>query len=130
VVCYLLSHVNAICLPTAQVALLKSIEDVSNKAKALVLLPTFNALVQENSPHEVANQVLEEFACLVVASLDKTVSSDLNDQDGPLWDVFISTIRYYFTPGASTGPTSPPLTYFNPRPHVIPANRTYEGSRT
>lgn len=119
-------------MPTAQIGLLKSIEDVSNKAKALVLLPTFDSLIEDRSSSGVANhydQCLEEFASLVVSSFDASVSNDLNDQNEPLWNVFISTLRYYFTSGAPTVPIASSLVNATlgrmPTPRII-LTRTLE----
>jgi U3 small nucleolar RNA-associated protein 10 len=99
----LLSHVTAIPLPSAQLALLKAIEEVSDKVKAQLLLPVMQGLVNDSPPRtELARGFgsrLEEFASLVVSSFDASASGGLNEQDSPSWPMFVLALRHYFQTG-------------------------------
>ncbi|KAJ6554556.1 armadillo-type protein [Mycena capillaripes] len=101
VLCYILSHVHVLRLLSAQIALLSSIEDISDKAKTEVLLPVLLELSQDDGPI-LPNSPAERFASLVVASFDLSASPALNDSKDPLWDVFVSAVQHYLKPGPTT----------------------------
>ncbi|KAJ7452113.1 hypothetical protein B0H11DRAFT_1742292 [Mycena galericulata] len=99
VLCYLLSHVHVLRLVSAQVALLRSIEDVSDKAKTEVFVPVLLALSQETQEPVRPGSKAEQFASLVVASFDMSASPALNDSKGQLWGVFVLVLQHYLMPG-------------------------------
>ncbi|KAJ7222324.1 hypothetical protein GGX14DRAFT_663256 [Mycena pura] len=102
VLSYLLSHVLVLRLLSAQIALLGSIEAISDKTKVEVLLPVLTALGQNSEP-ALPGSPAERFASLVVSSFDLSASSALNDPKGSLWGVFISVLRHYLeSEGAAT----------------------------
>jgi U3 small nucleolar RNA-associated protein 10 len=98
VLCYILSHVHVLRLLPARIALLQCVEDISDKSKIEVLLPVLLALSQDNRSVQPESPA-EQFASLVVASFDLSVSSALNDTKGPLWDVFVAIVQHYLQPG-------------------------------
>ncbi|KAF8192665.1 hypothetical protein K438DRAFT_2017867 [Mycena galopus ATCC 62051] len=100
VLCCILSHVHVLHLLSARIALLKCIEDISDKSKTEVLLPVLRALSQDDRPVQSGSPV-EQFAALVVAAFDLSASPALNDS-GPLWDVFVATVQHYLEPGPTT----------------------------
>lgn len=81
VLCYLLSHVNGCALLHVKAALLRSVDSVSNAAKAPALLPTVEGLFG-------AQSVDAELAALAVGAFDATAAPDLNDVDKPVWGVY------------------------------------------
>jgi U3 small nucleolar RNA-associated protein 10 len=93
-----LSHVHVLRLPFAQIALLRCIEDISDKSKTEVLLPVLLALSQNDAP-VLPDSPAEHFASLVVASFDLSASPALNDVKDPMWDVFVSVLQHYLKPG-------------------------------
>ncbi|KAJ7178741.1 armadillo-type protein [Mycena crocata] len=95
VLCYLLSHVQVLGLLSAQIGLLRSIEDISDKSKADVLLPALLALNRNGAV--VPGSSMETFASLVVASFDVSAAPVLNDQKGSIWGVFVSVLQHYLT---------------------------------
>lgn len=99
VLCYLLSHINAHSLSTAQLALLKSISAGSDVAKAQLLAPTIRSLVSGQLDDYFNAVDLEEFARLLAATFDESVASELNNAQSVLWDVFCLTLRYCFRSG-------------------------------
>ena len=103
--CYLLSHVNAIGAAYPKLALLRTVKDVSDQVKAQVLLPTIQGLVGENS--DLVSRfgpMAEDFLTLVVSCLDGSVSSDLNEASSLLWPVFVHAVQYCFLLGMYCGP--------------------------
>jgi U3 small nucleolar RNA-associated protein 10 len=102
VLCYLLSHINALNIPNAQIALLKAIEAISDGAKAHVLLPTIHILL---SPSALAanenNSQLTELSDLVISCFDVSTAKDLNNEQDMLWDTFVAVLRVVFRSGQS-----------------------------
>ncbi|KAJ6630100.1 hypothetical protein B0H10DRAFT_1984968 [Mycena sp. CBHHK59/15] len=99
ILCYLLSHVHVLRLQSAQIAILTSIEDISDKSKTEVLLPVLLALSQDDGATLLGSHS-EQFASLVVASFDLSATAALNDLKSTSWDVFVSILRRYFKPGS------------------------------
>ncbi|KAG6866337.1 hypothetical protein C0991_005804 [Blastosporella zonata] len=95
ILCFIVSHINALTLPTARIALLKSIEAISDSAKAEILSPTIKSLMAKN-----ADPASRNLTDLVMSSFDVSVAKDFNDEQSVLWDVYVSVIRFHFTPGA------------------------------
>ncbi|KAF8154101.1 hypothetical protein B0H34DRAFT_800000 [Crassisporium funariophilum] len=105
VVCYILSHINAFCLETAQSALLKLVVTIQDKAKIQILLPTIHALSEKASLAEPANifaSASEELTTLMLSCFDATAASHLKDADS--WNVFIKVVRTYFRAGTPSSP--------------------------
>ncbi|KAG5644278.1 hypothetical protein DXG03_008763 [Asterophora parasitica] len=98
VLCFLLSHINAIALPTAQVSLLKSLDVISDSAKAQILLPTIRSLVA--SWKGDISDTQQELTDLALSCFDGSVAKELGDEHGELWNVFVSALRATFAPGA------------------------------
>jgi U3 small nucleolar RNA-associated protein 10 len=97
VLCYLLSHVQALSLPTAEVVLLKLVENVSDKAKAQILTPVITDLVAADVP--LQGSIQEDLTSLCISSFDSSTTNDLNQDHASLWDLYISTIRRFFLSG-------------------------------
>ena len=99
---YLLSHVVSCGLPTVKLFLVALLEQVSDQAKVEALLPTIQSLTDKERASDLEmlfGPQFEEFAAIIVSSLDLSVSGRLNDTSGTLWPVFLDTIRFYFEPG-------------------------------
>ena len=105
VLCYLLSHVDATSSPDAQLAILRSIRDVSDQVKAQILLPVMQMLVQDSpSKEKLAARYgsrLEEFTSLLLSSFDQSISDSLNEPDCNLWPIFILSLEHCFRSGGS-----------------------------
>jgi U3 small nucleolar RNA-associated protein 10 len=103
VLCYFLSHVDAIASPGAQLVLLRSIKNVSDPVKAQLLHPTINKLVQPTTRRETLNDIygihLKEFTALVFSSFDQSIANDLNETHDDLWPTFLLCIDYVFKSG-------------------------------
>ncbi|KAF8064012.1 hypothetical protein FPV67DRAFT_198389 [Lyophyllum atratum] len=98
VLCFILSHINAITLPAAQIALLKSLEGIADSAKAQIMLPTMKTLVSSMKADNT--DTLQALTDLAISCFDASVAKDLNDEQGESWSVFVSVIRASFAPGA------------------------------
>ncbi|KAF7373573.1 U3 small nucleolar RNA-associated protein 10 [Mycena sanguinolenta] len=98
VLCWILSHVHVLRLLSARIALLRCIEDISDKSKTEMLLPVLQALSQDDRPLQ-PDSPAEQFATLVVASFDLSASPALNDVKSPLWNVFVAIVQHYLKPG-------------------------------
>ncbi|TFK71529.1 hypothetical protein BDN72DRAFT_432062 [Pluteus cervinus] len=104
VLCYLLSHINTIPSISSQIALLKSIEAISDPAKVVLLLPSLKALLSVDSQSEARDLVQQEYADLLVAGFDGTLVRELNGSEtkgeDSVWSVYVKLMRKYFSPGA------------------------------
>ncbi|KAF8626030.1 hypothetical protein AX15_005120 [Amanita polypyramis BW_CC] len=99
VLCYLLSHIQALSLPTAQVALLRIIENISDKAKAQILSPVIKELISKELPSQ--GSIQESLTGLCISSFDSSAAGELNEAQGTLWSLYVSMIRRVFTLEAS-----------------------------
>ncbi|PFH46286.1 hypothetical protein AMATHDRAFT_155738 [Amanita thiersii Skay4041] len=97
--CYLLSHVHALSLPSAQIVLLKITQNVPDAAKARLLSPIIEQLVE--SPPAPHDSILEELTGLCLTCFDSSVSRDLSDPESTLWDLYVSALCKYFASGVS-----------------------------
>jgi U3 small nucleolar RNA-associated protein 10 len=97
VLCYLLSHVQALSLPIAEVVLLKVVETISDKAKAQILSPVISDLISADIPLPGSTQ--EDLISLCISSFDSSAAHELNEVRDSLWDLYISTIRRFFVSG-------------------------------
>ncbi|KAH7920221.1 hypothetical protein BV22DRAFT_1199044 [Leucogyrophana mollusca] len=97
VLCFLLSHVIAHPSPEAKVALLQSIEAVSDSSKPHMLLPQVEELTQKSV--DIGSRfgaAFDEYVALVIAAFVTMPSADLNEQkDNTTWPVFIAALRCY-----------------------------------
>lgn len=98
VLCFLLSHVISHPFPSARIALLCSIENVSDFSKPHMLLPVMKDLVQD--PASIAQMLgtsFEAYVSLVVAGFLSITPTDLGRRDdNEIWPVFVSGLRFYF----------------------------------
>ncbi|KAF6741372.1 hypothetical protein DFP72DRAFT_995311 [Ephemerocybe angulata] len=95
VLCYLLSHVNALSSTNMQITLLQSIGAVTDKAKLQLLLPTVQRLLRPNQSHH-ENLLLE-----LLRSFNESASKDLNDSSKPFWKVYTDLLHHYLRPDTS-----------------------------
>jgi U3 small nucleolar RNA-associated protein 10 len=96
----MLSHINALGIPGAQIILLKAIEAISDNAKAQVLFPTLQMLLSTSATEtNESNSQLAELSDIVVSCFDTSVANDLNDEQNILWDAFLSVLRGTFKSG-------------------------------
>ncbi len=87
--CYLLSHINSCPLPNVKVALLRSLDSVSNEVKAQILMPTIETLVSEQGVQAVtASKVFQDLATYAVSAFDASATADINDQEKTTWTVY------------------------------------------
>ncbi|KAJ3515006.1 hypothetical protein NLJ89_g2035 [Agrocybe chaxingu] len=101
ITCFVLSHVNAMSSEFAQVALLKSIGTIADKAKCQILLPTIQALAEEASRSPATSifvSTSEELTTRSLSCLDTTAAEHLNAST-LAWDVFTQVARTYLRPG-------------------------------
>lgn len=89
VLCYLLSHVNSCPLPSVKVALLRSLDSVSNEVKAQILMPTIEGLISERGVQDVAaTKVYQDLTTYAVSAFDASATADINDQEKPAWALY------------------------------------------
>ncbi|KAG6888637.1 hypothetical protein C0992_007989 [Termitomyces sp. T32_za158] len=96
ILCFIVSHVNALALPTFQIALLRSIESISDSAKAEILLPTIKGLLASRK----SDATLCDLTDLVMSSFDGSVAKEFNEEKSALWDLYVSVVRFHFAPNA------------------------------
>ncbi|KAF4568223.1 snoRNA-binding rRNA-processing protein utp10 [Pleurotus pulmonarius] len=106
ILCFLLSHVSSLPSLSAKIGLLKSIENISDKAKWQILLPFIKAIEGSNAEALRAQFGSRggEFVKLVVASMDASAVPELNEPSGSLWPVFVALLRRSFSDGKSDLP--------------------------
>lgn len=89
VLCYLLSHVNSCPLPSVKVALLRSLDSVSNEVKAQILMPTIEGLISEQGLQDAAAvKAYQDLATYAVSAFDASATADINDQEKPAWALY------------------------------------------
>lgn len=94
VLCFLLSHIVTHPFPSARIALLRSIQAVTDFSKSHMLLPVMKALIQD--PASIAQTFgtsFEAYVSLVVAGFLSITPADL---DKETWPVFVSGLQFYF----------------------------------
>ncbi|KII90106.1 hypothetical protein PLICRDRAFT_686024 [Plicaturopsis crispa FD-325 SS-3] len=107
VICYLLSHVNAIQLPFAKITLLEMLDGISREVKVQMMLPTIEQLVLDPDSGGVFKTFgahFEKFSALTLSLFDASAAKDLNKPDSVAWPVFLKSIRHYLTPESLPGP--------------------------
>ncbi|KAM6493306.1 hypothetical protein JOM56_011440 [Amanita muscaria] len=97
VLCYLLSHVRSLSLPTAQIGLLKLLEGISDRAKARILSPIIGTVTSVDK--QVYTGAQEELVSLCIATFDSSIASDLNEPQSTMWSLYEAIIRRYFSSG-------------------------------
>ncbi len=101
VTCFLLSHANAFLSESGQIAILKSLVRVQDRAKSKIMLPTIQALlskVWDVSPVDVTLVALQELIVQLVACFDATSAEVLNNDEN-MWEVFLHVVRVYLRSG-------------------------------
>lgn len=95
VLCYLLSHVNALVSQSMQIALLQSVGSVTDKAKLQLLLPTVQKLLLPNQEQR------EDLLLELLRSFNESAARELNDTNKPFWKVYTDLLRHYLKPDTS-----------------------------
>lgn len=99
----MLSHVNGSPVTNLKLCILRSVDEISNHAKAQTLLSTLTALADDEQSTAMEARFnekdFEEFETLVLRSLDASIVTDLNSDDAGLWLVFVGLLKRYMTPG-------------------------------
>ncbi|KAG6857013.1 hypothetical protein H0H87_010685 [Tephrocybe sp. NHM501043] len=95
ILCFIVSHINAFTLPTAQITLLECIHTLSDGAKAEILSPTIKSLLTAKSTDDVSQRLTD----YVMSSFDASVAKDFNDEQSGLWNIYVSVIHFHFTSG-------------------------------
>ncbi|PPQ90282.1 hypothetical protein CVT25_013107 [Psilocybe cyanescens] len=106
IVCYLLSHINALSSETVQNSLLKSIATVTNKAKIQILSPTIQTVVGSVSSVEATDTFStysEEFLTRLLSCYDSGASTYLNETANA-WDTFSQLLHTFFRSGTPMQP--------------------------
>lgn len=75
-------------------------EGVSDEIKGQMLLPAINDLLETQSSTDHIGFTVEQYATLLVSSLDKSLALDMNTQGSSSWPVFKLILRYIFSSGA------------------------------
>ncbi|TBU55148.1 armadillo-type protein [Dichomitus squalens] len=89
VLCYLLSHINCCPLLSAKITLLRSVDLVSNEAKAQVLVPTIELVFAEQDLQDSTNrEQLQDLATFAASTFDASSVGDLNNTEKPTWALY------------------------------------------
>jgi len=102
IICYLLSHINALSCEEVQNSLLKSTATIANKAKVQILLPALKTVAEKASsvpPANLFSSASEDFTTQLLSCFDSATAPYLNDTPVAL-ATFLQTIRTYFRPGS------------------------------
>lgn len=102
VLCYILSHVVGCPLPEVKIALLRTLEEVSNNAKSQILQPELSSLSKKSTfahMQDTFGTSCEEFAALIVASIDESACTRLNAKDTTFWTIYLAILRQFFYSG-------------------------------
>ncbi|KAF9238673.1 hypothetical protein BU15DRAFT_88298 [Melanogaster broomeanus] len=104
VICFLLSHVITHPVPSARIALLRSIEVVADFSKSQMLLPVVKDLTRDSaSISQTFGSSFEEYMLLVVAGFLSTTPADLTTpNDNETWPTFVGNLRLYFQSNSGT----------------------------
>jgi U3 small nucleolar RNA-associated protein 10 len=93
VLCYLLSHINALSSADMQTILLKAVGSVTDKAKLQLLLPTIQKLLLPNQQQHA------ELFLVLLRSFDGSAAKGMNDNGKPFWDVYLDLLRHCLRSG-------------------------------
>ncbi|KAI6037989.1 hypothetical protein EDC04DRAFT_2699173 [Pisolithus marmoratus] len=104
VLSFLLSHVVAHPFPFARVALLHSLEDVSDSTKAFMLIPAVKSLTRDPATvSQTFGSLFDEYTSLVVAGFLTVTPANLSEAEGSeTWPVFIAMLRSFFRSNTNT----------------------------
>ncbi|KAI5990429.1 hypothetical protein EDD15DRAFT_2388798 [Pisolithus albus] len=96
--CFLLSHVIVHPIPFARVALLHSLEDVSDNTKAFMLVPAVKSLTGDpTTVSQVFGSLFDEYTSLVVDGFLTVTPANLSETEGnEIWLVFTAVLRSFF----------------------------------
>ncbi|KAL4062956.1 hypothetical protein V8B97DRAFT_2026593 [Scleroderma yunnanense] len=102
--CFLLSHVITHPFPFARIALLHSVEDVSDNTKARMLIPVLKSLTQDSaSVLRMFGSLFDEYTSLVLTAFLAITPASLSDtDDNEPWAVFVGVLRHYFQSNANS----------------------------
>lgn len=95
----LLSHVNAALSKNVKVALLQCLAQVSSPTKMQTLASALESLPSLETTEAANSATSEQYASLLVSSIDGSSLKDLNDSNGTSWTIYKALIFYYFRPG-------------------------------
>jgi len=102
IICYLLSHTNALSCEEVQNTLLKSTATIMNKAKVQILLPTIRVIAEKASsaaPENIFSITSEDLTTRLLSCFDSAAAPYLNDTPAA-WAIFLQTTRTYCRPGS------------------------------
>lgn len=99
VICYLVSHAVACPLPQVRASLLKSLRDIPDPSKALMLIPVYKQSFDASAGVVASTPADHEFQVALVRAFDKNAAKALNDKERPLWQVFVEVLRACLTRG-------------------------------
>jgi len=91
IICYLLSHTNALSCEEVQNALLKSTATILNKAKVQILLPTLRTVAEKASsaaPANIFTSTSEDLTTRLLSCFDSAATPYLNDTP-TAWAIFL-----------------------------------------
>ncbi|KAL0575096.1 snoRNA-binding rRNA-processing protein utp10 [Marasmius crinis-equi] len=93
ILCYLFSHIGAATEASVQCALLDVVQDISDKAKVEMLLPTIQQIASiMGSPSNPYGPYLDGIARSIAGAFDASVATELNEKVS-LWDTFLAVIN-------------------------------------
>ena len=99
VICYLVSHAVACPLSQVRASILKSLSDVPDGSKALMLIPVYKQLFETSEKVAATATADQEFFVALARAFDKNAAKALNDQEGALWQIFVGVLRTCLTCG-------------------------------
>ena len=86
-------------MPSVKLPLLRILENVHDAAKARTLETSLQALGEESKVQTwkaLFGPLFDEFAALVLSAFDASSVADLNDSSSPLWQAFVTVVRFCF----------------------------------
>lgn len=103
VLCFLLSHAITHPCPFARVALLHTVENLTDSTKSHMLLPAVKSLMKDpTAAGRMFGSLLDEYTSLVVAGFLTIASGSLNGTaEDDIWSLFVALLRHYFLSNAN-----------------------------
>ncbi|KAG7098539.1 hypothetical protein E1B28_000475 [Marasmius oreades] len=93
VLCYILSHITASTEASAQLTLLSTIQDVSDKSKVEALLPIIQQITSiSESASRHFGSYRDEIVRLTTSAFDTSVTDELNEKP-LLWDTYLAIVQ-------------------------------------
>ncbi|KAH7908681.1 hypothetical protein BJ138DRAFT_1128268 [Hygrophoropsis aurantiaca] len=104
ILCFILSHVIGHPSPDVKIALLQSIEDVSDSSKPHMLLSQVEELTHKSAEIDLRfGSLFEKYGALIITAFVAMPSIDLNEEkENTIWPVFIAALRTYFQSNSMT----------------------------